>query len=177
MIQLKFNVFDTAVVAMLTLIYACSCDGSKTESYYSNPILAGFYPDPSICRVDDDYYLINSTFSYYSGVPIFQSRDLTHWTQIGHVLERPEQLNLDGLGISRGIFAPAISYHEGTFYVTTTLIDGGGNFVVTAENASGPWSNPVWLPEVVGIDPSLFFDDDKCYIIYNGEPPVSCTKF
>jgi len=144
----------------------------NVENFFKNPILAGFYPDPSICRVGEDYYLVNSSFSYYPGVPIFKSNDLVHWSQIGHVLNRPEQLNLDGLGVSEGIYAPAISYHGGIFYLTTTLVGKGGNFVVTAENPAGPWSNPIWLGNVVGIDPSLFFDDDgKSYIVYNGEPP------
>jgi xylan 1,4-beta-xylosidase len=139
---------------------------------YTNPILCGFYPDPSICRVGDDFYLISSTFAYFPGIPVFHSKDLVNWKLIGHVLDRAEQLNLQGFGVSRGIFSPSIDFHEGIFYVTCTLVDGGGNFVVTAENPAGPWSNPVWLPEINGIDPSIFFDEDgKTYIIYNGIPP------
>jgi len=139
---------------------------------YLNPVLAGFYPDPSMVRVADDYYLVTSSFAYFPGVPIFRSRDLVHWTQIGHVLDRPSQLNLDSAGVSRGIFAPVIRYRAGTFYMITTLIDRGGNFFVTATNPSGPWSDPVWLREVDGIDPSFFFDDDgKAYVLNNG-PPV-----
>lgn len=145
---------------------------SQSKEYFTNPILAGFYPDPSICKVGDDYYLINSTFAYYPGLPIFHSKDLVNWTLIGHALDRPEQLNLDGAGVSRGLFAPAIEYHEGVYYVTCTQIDGGGNFVVTAKDPAGPWSNPVWLKEVLGIDPSLYFDDDgKAYIVYNSDAP------
>ena len=137
-----------------------------------NPILPGFYPDPSICRVGDDYYVVNSSFAYFPGIPIFQSKDLSHWTLLGHVMDRAEQLNLDSLGVSRGIFAPAIRYSRGVFYVTCTLVDRGGNFVVTAKSAAGPWSNPVWIPEINGIDPSLFFDDDgKAYVIYNSVAP------
>ena len=139
---------------------------------YVNPILAGFYPDPSIVRVGEDYYLVTSSFAYFPGVPIFHSRDLVHWTQIGHVLDRASQLPLDGLGISRGVFAPTLRYHDGTFYMITTLVDAGGNFFVTAKNPSGPWSDPIWLPEVDGIDPSIFFDDDgKAYVTNNGPPP------
>ena len=138
---------------------------------YLNPILAGFYPDPSIVRVDDDYYLVTSSFAYFPGVPIFHSQDLTHWTQLGHVLDRPSQLPLDSLGISRGIFAPTIRYHEGTFYMLTTLVDGGGNFMVTATDPFGPWSDPIWLPEVDGIDPSIFFDEDGSAYITNNGPP------
>ena len=138
---------------------------------YRNPILAGFYPDPSICRVGQDYYLVNSSFAYFPGIPIFHSRDLVHWTQLGHVLDRPSQLKLDGLGVSRGVFAPAISSHDGLFYVINTLVDGGGNFFVTAKNPAGPWSDPVWLPEIDGIDPSFFFDGDgRAYIVNNGPP-------
>ncbi len=135
-----------------------------------NPILPGFYPDPSICRVGADYYLVNSSFSYFPGVPIFQSTDLAHWTQIGHVLDRPSQLNLTDQWMSGGIYAPSIRFHDDTFYLITTLIGGkGGNFYVTAKNPEGPWSDPLWLPEINGIDPSFFFDNDgKVYIVNNG---------
>lgn len=137
-----------------------------------NPILSGFYPDPSICRVGNDYYLVNSSFSYFPGVPIFHSTDLVHWKQIGHVLNRPSQLNLTNQNISEGIFAPAIRYHKGTFYLITTLIGGGGNFIVTAKNPAGPWSDPIWQHEINGIDPSFFFDENgKAYIINNGPAP------
>ena len=111
-------------------------------------------------RVGDDYYLVTSSFAYFPGVPIFHSRDLVHWTQIGHVLDRPSQLNLDSAGVSRGIFAPTIEYHDGTFYMLTTLVDRGGNFLVTATDPARPWSDPVWLTEVDGIDPSIFFEND-----------------
>ncbi len=138
----------------------------------SNPVLSGFYPDPSICQAGDAYYLVTSSFAYFPGIPIFKSRDLAHWQQIGHVMDRPEQLDLEGHGVSRGLFAPSIRYYQGRFYVTCTLVDRGGNFVVTATSADGPWSNPVWLPEVNGIDPSLFFDDDgKAFLVYNSIPP------
>ncbi|PRY13853.1 alpha-N-arabinofuranosidase [Pontibacter ummariensis] len=156
-------------------VFACTLFGTtsvQAQETFLNPILPGFYPDPSICRVGEDYYLINSTFSYYPGVPIFHSKDLVNWKQIGNILNRPEQLDVEGLGVSRGIFAPAIAYHDGTFYMVTTLIDKGGNFVVTAKDPAGPWSDPVWLPKVNGIDPSLFFDEDgKAYIVYNSESP------
>jgi xylan 1,4-beta-xylosidase len=145
--------------------------GQSTPSF-TNPIIAGFYPDPSICRVGKDYYLVNSTFSYFPGITVFHSRDLVHWKLLGSVLNRPEQFNLDGQGVSRGLFAPAIRFYNGLFYVTCTLVDIGGNFVATAKNPAGPWSKPSWLPQINGIDPSLFFDDDgKAYIIYNSIPP------
>ncbi len=125
-----------------------------------NPLLPGFYPDPSICRVEDDFYMVTSSFSYYPGVPIFHSRDLAHWEQIGHVLDRPEQLPLDPYAISGGIFAPTIRYHEGLFYMITTNVNHGGNFIVTAKKPEGPWSHPHWIAGAEGIDPSLFWDDD-----------------
>jgi xylan 1,4-beta-xylosidase len=144
---------------------------------FLNPILAGFYPDPSITRAGDAYYLVTSSFVYYPGVPIFRSADLVHWTQIGGVLDRPSQLHVDSAAISRGIFAPVIRYHGGTFYMITTLVDRGGNFIVTAKDPGGPWSDPIWLREVDGIDPSLFFDDDgKAYITNNG-PPVGTPLY
>lgn len=141
------------------------------EGHYRNPILAGFYPDPSICRVGDEFFLVNSSFAYFPGVPIFRSRDLVNWTQIGNVLSRESQLKLAGHGVSRGIFAPSLRHHDGRFYMITTLVDTGGNFYVTAKDPAGPWSDPVWLPSVDGIDPSFFFDDDgKAYVINNGGP-------
>jgi alpha-N-arabinofuranosidase len=167
------NILQKAFVCLCCLLYLGSSPAfAQKEDTFQNPILPGFYPDPSITRVGDDYYMIHSSFSFFPGVPIFHSKDLVNWTQIGNVLDRPEQLDLDKLGASRGIFAPAISHHEGTFYMVTTLIDNGGNFVVTATDPAGPWSNPTWLPEVSGIDPSIFFDDDgKAYITYNSEAP------
>jgi len=154
------------------------CPGAKrdasshTAKTFFNPILAGFYPDPSLCRVGDDYYLVTSTFAYFPGIPVFQSRDLVNWNLVCHVMDRAEQLNLDRQGVSRGLFAPSIRYHNGIFYVTCTLVDIGGNFVVTATSPRGPWSNPVWIPEINGIDPSMFFDGDgRAYILYNSIPP------
>jgi len=130
---------------------------------FRNPILPGFYPDPSICRAGDDYYLVTSTFEYFPGLPIFHSRDLVHWRQIGHVLDRPSQLPLDGIRPSGGLYAPTIRHHNGVFYVINTLVDGqtqSGNFIVTATDPAGPWSEPYWLENADGFDPSLFFDDD-----------------
>ncbi len=131
-----------------------------------NPILKGFYPDPSVCRVGEDFYIVCSSFVYAPGVPIFHSKDLAHWEQIGHVLETETQLPVSG-EISRGIFAPTIREHNGTFYMITTNVSHGGNFIVTAKNPAGPWSDPYYLGEnAPGIDPSLFFDDDgKCYYV------------
>ncbi|RNL87833.1 glycoside hydrolase family 43 protein [Sinomicrobium pectinilyticum] len=146
------------------------------ESFY-NPILLGWYSDPSICRNGDDYFLVTSTFSYFPGVPVFHSTDLVNWKQIGNILNRPSQLELDGQRTSQGIFAPAISYnpHNEIYYMITTNI-GGGNFFVKTKDPFGEWSDPVWLPDVHGIDPSFFFDDDgKAYIVNNDEPDGGST--
>ena len=138
---------------------------------YRNPILAGFYPDPSITRAGDDYYLVNSSFSYFPGVPIFHSKDLVNWKSLGYVLTTPKQLSLPQQQSSRGIYAPTIRYHEGVFYMITTLVDIRGNFLVTATDPAGPWSDPILLPEIGGIDPDIFFDDDgKAYIAHNDGP-------
>jgi len=146
---------------------------SQHKSEYTNPILAGFYPDPSICKTGDDYYLVTSTFAYFPGLPIFHSKDLVNWQQIGSAMDRPEQLDLEGAGVSRGLFAPTIRFHKGLYYIVCTLIDKGGNFIITAKAPAGPWSSPTWIKEIDGIDPSIFFDDDdnKGYIVYNSIPP------
>ena len=137
---------------------------------YMNPILAGFYPDPSICRVGDTYYLVNSSFAFFPGVPIFESKNLVNWTQTGYVLDRPSQLPLDGQGVSRGIFAPDIKYNpkNKTYYMITTSMRMGNFFVKTKDPRAG-WSDPIRLPQIDGIDPSFFFDKDgSAYIVHNG---------
>lgn len=140
-----------------------------------NPIMPGFYPDPSICAVGEDYYLINSTFAYFPGLPIMHSRDLVHWEQIGNAMHRQEQLPLKNAGHSQGLFAPTMRYHDGTYYVICTNVSFGGNYVVTAKNPAGPWSDPYYLQGADGIDPSLFFDDDgKCYYIGTHPNPDGC---
>ncbi len=106
--------------------------------YYRNPVLAGFHADPSIVGAKGRFYLVNSSFTYFPGIPVFESVDLVHWTQIGNVIDRPTQVDFDGLSVSRGIFAPAIAYHDGVFYVVTTAVDSGGNFIATARDPAGP---------------------------------------
>ena len=146
--------------------------------HYRNPILAGFFPDPSITRAGDKYYLVNSTFAYFPGIPVFESSDLVHWTQIGSVIDRPTQLDYHTLGVSRGVFAPSIEYHDGVFYVFNTHVDRGGNYVVTAKDPAGPWSDPVWLPPLVdGIDPSLFIDEDGTSYVLNNGPPEGAPRY
>lgn len=142
---------------------------------YRNPIVAGYYPDPSITRVGDDFYLVNSTFAHFPGVPVFTSRDLVHWVQIGNAIDRPGQLDFTGLRTSQGVFAPDISWHDGTFYIVNTCVACGGNFVITASNPAGPWSDPVWLP-FDGIDPSLYWEGDKAYIV-NNRPPAEPARY
>ncbi|RYY21330.1 MAG: glycoside hydrolase family 43 protein [Cytophagaceae bacterium] len=156
---------------LLTALALRSVVVSAQSIELPNPILMGFYPDPSIVKVGPDYYLVNSTFSYFPGIPVMHSRDLKNWQQVGNVISRPTQMNFLGDRMTRGLFAPAIAYHNGTYYVTCTLIDRKGNFVVTAKNPAGPWSDPVFLPAVRGIDPSLYFEGDKAYVIYNSDPP------
>ena len=126
---------------------------------YENPIIPGFYPDPCICRVDNDYYLVNSSFEFFPGVPLWHSRDLANWEQIGHILTRESQLPLQNTRTSGGIYAPTLRRHNGRFYMITTNVDNRGNFLVWADHILGPWSDPVCIDQG-GIDPSLFWDED-----------------
>lgn len=135
---------------------------------YKNPIIPGYNPDPSICRVGDDFYLVNSTFEFFPGVPIYHSRNLVNWELKGYCLNRRSQLELDGCRNSGGIYAPTIRYHKGMFYMITTNVTGRGNFVVHTDNIEGDWSEPAWIDQG-GIDPSLFWDDDDtCYYCSTG---------
>ncbi|MDK2756769.1 MAG: glycoside hydrolase family 43 protein [Blastomonas fulva] len=136
---------------------------------YRNPVLSGYYPDPSITRVGEDYYLVTSTFTHFPGLPIFHSRDLVTWKQIGNAIDRPGQLDFTGLQVSKGVFAPDISWHDGTFYIVGTCVGCRDNFFITAKNPAGPWSDPTWLP-FEGIDPSIHWDGDRAYIVNNRAP-------
>lgn len=151
----------------------------KDNEFYS-PILQGCYPDPSITRKGDDYYLVNSSFSMFPGVPIFTSKDLVNWKQVGHVLDRPSQLKVEKSGVSQGIYAPDIKYnkHNDTFYMITTQIAGGiGNMVVKTKDPAKGWSEVQKL-NFDGIDPSIFFDDDgKAYIVHNDAPPKGTEQY
>ena len=157
--------------------YSGSDGPAAPAGQYRNPILAGFYSDPSVLRVGSDYYLVTSTFSWFPGIPVFHSRDLIHWKQIGNAIDRPGQLDFGKLAMSRGVFAPAINYHAGRFYIVNTCVDCGGNFVITATNPAGPWSDPVWLKTVEGIDPSMFFDDDGRAWIVNNRAPEGTPRY
>src|SRR6266498_1589605 len=134
----------------LPLPYSAQAQSTTNGSSFGfdNPVISGMAPDPSICRVGDDYYLVTSTFEYFPGLPVHHSRDLVHWQALGHVLDRPSQLALDGVPSSGGLYAPTIRHHAGTFYVVCTLVGGQartGSFVVTAADPAGPWSEPAWL--------------------------------
>lgn len=133
-----------------------------------NPVLLGFRPDPSICRVGDDYYLATSTFEWFPGILLHHSRDLVHWSLVGHALTRCSQLDLRGVSCSAGSWAPSISHADGKFWLvyTNVVTTGTGRpfkdshvFLATAENIEGPWSEPVPLNSI-GFDPSLFHDVD-----------------
>ncbi|HCL03863.1 MAG TPA: glycoside hydrolase family 43 protein [Lachnoclostridium phytofermentans] len=134
---------------------------------YQNPIIRGFYPDPSVCSANGKYYLVSSSMQYFPSVPLFESEDLVNWTQIGHCLTRPDQIALQGVSSSGGVFAPSIRYNEGRFYMTTTNATTQQNFFVWTDNIYGEWSDPMFIDQD-GIDPSLFFEDGKSYFMSNG---------
>ncbi|MGG7144287.1 glycoside hydrolase family 43 protein [Clostridium nigeriense] len=135
---------------------------------YNNPIIKGFYPDPSVCKVEDTYYLVCSSFQYFPGVPIFESKDLINWKQIGHCLTRKSQINLKNINSSGGVFAPTIRYNNGQFYMTTTNNTTNENFYVWTDDIYSEWSDPIYVDQG-GIDPSLYFEDEKTYFISNGK--------
>ncbi len=149
-------------------------DNALESDEFYNPILQGCYPDPAITRKGDDYYLVTSTFAMFPGVPIFHSKDLVNWTQIGHVLDRVSQLDVHDTGISGGVYAPGITYNKNndTFYMIVTAFAGGaGNIIVKTKDPMKGWSDPYKL-DFGGIDPSIFFDDNgKAYIVHNDAPP------
>ena len=150
---------------------AVDSDRVQGGETYRNPVIPGFHPDPSVVRVGDDFYAVTSTFSWFPGLPILHSTDLVNWHQIGNAIDRPEQLDFSGLGTNRGLFAPAITHHDGRFWIVNTCIECGDNFVITAEDPAGPWSDPQWL-DFGGIDPSLYFaEDGTAWIVYNDAPP------
>ena len=134
---------------------------------FKNPVLPGFHADPSVCRVGDDFYLVNSTFQYFPGVPVFHSKDLIHWEQIGACLTRPSQVNLENMDGNNGIYAPTIRYHDGIFYMVTTIFPSRKHFYVYTDNPAGEWSEPIMIDFVTGsCDPTLFFDEGKCYFLW-----------
>lgn len=155
-------------IALFFASFVFGLTAQNAPETFTNPVLPGFNPDPSICRVNDDYYMVTSSFTWYPGLPVYHSKDLVNWKIIGHALDRPDMMNMDNLDDNNGIWAPTIRHHNGVFYLITTANKSGGNFYITASDPRGPWSDPVWLKDAPGIDPSLFWDDDgKCYYTGN----------
>ncbi|MBR1688939.1 MAG: glycoside hydrolase family 43 protein [Prevotella sp.] len=154
------------LLLLLTLVAVLSA-----SAQLRNPVVPGFHPDPSVCRVGSDFYLVNSSFQYFPGVPVYHSKDLVNWELIGNVLDRESQLPLKGATSWLGIYAPTIRYNDGTYYMITTNVGNGGNFLVTATDPRGPWSEPVWLKQQ-GIDPSLYFEDGHCYMVSNPDNTI-----
>jgi xylan 1,4-beta-xylosidase len=150
----------------------------ENKRFYSNPVVSGFHPDPSVVRVGEDYYMVNSTFQYFPAIVISHSKDLVNWEIIGHAVTNSEELDLSELNDSHGIWAPDISYYNGTFYIFATLRLNGGaeeaaykmirrQLVVKSDRPEGPYSKPVFI-DVDGIDPSHFVDDDGShYMLLN----------
>ncbi len=170
----------THTVLVIAGLLLAACPAHHTPSLapapttFSNPVISGFAPDPSIVRVGDDFYLVNSTFEYFPGIPVYHSRDLVNWQLIGHALHEASQADLARISSSGGIHASTIRHHAGMFYViTTNVIEGQPvNFIVTASDPGGPWSAPYVLEGAPGIDPSLFFDDDgRAWYVGNRIPP------
>ena len=135
-----------------------------------NPIIKGFYPDPSICEAEGKYYLACSSFQYMPGVPIFESEDLISWKQVANCLTRTSQIELHRIPSSGGVFAPTLRYHEGTFYMVTTNDTYGKNFYISTRDIYGEWSEPIFVDQG-GIDPSLLFDNGKVYFTSNANGP------
>ena len=160
-------------VACLALTLAALSNASADSDTFTNPILRGGYPDPSICRVGDDFYIVNSSFEYFPGLPLHHSKDLVNWELVGYGLHRKEQatgaVNLVDVQSNGGIHAPTLRCRDGRFYIITTNVYLSPkanattefvNFVITADNIEGPWSEPHVIEGAPGIDPDLFFDDD-----------------
>ena len=146
--------------------------GSLNAQTFKNPILAGGYPDPSICRVGDEFIMANSSFEYFPALPIHKSKDLVNWELVGHGLNRLEQvsgqINLTDVQSNGGIYAPTIRYNNGKYHIVTTNVyydelkqrSTATNFIITSSKPEGPWSNPIVIKGAPGIDPDIFFDVD-----------------
>lgn len=134
---------------------------------YTNPVVKGFYPDPSVCFANGKYYLVCSSFQYFPGVPLFESEDLVNWKQIGYVLTRKNQVMLDKINSSGGVFAPTIRYNNGRFYMVTTNDTTHQNFYVYTDDIYSEWSDPIYVDQG-GIDPSLYFENGRTWFMSNG---------
>ena len=162
---------------IITVYIQCFCGDLNSEAInisfrrmimiYTNPVVKGFYPDPSVCFANGKYYMVCSSFQYFPGVPLFESDDLVNWDQIGYVLTRPEQVMLDKINSSGGVFAPTIRYNSGRFYMVTTNDTTHENFYVYTDDIRGEWSAPISVDQG-GIDPSLYFENDRTFFISNG---------
>jgi len=142
---------------------------AQSQTYtYTNPVISGFNPDPSVVRVGEDYYLVTSSFCYFPGLPIYHSKNLVDWELIGYGLHRSNQIDLHETKIWSGIYAPTIRYHQGKFYIITTNTKRDRNFIISADNPAGPWSDPVTVP-IDGYDPSLYFEDDQALVTWTGD--------
>ncbi len=151
----------------IVAVAASSLSSLLAADTFNNPILTGMNPDPTICRVGDDFYLMTSTFEYYPGLPVYHSKDLVNWKLIGHALSTPQSNPLKGAGTSGGQYAPTLRYHDGVFYAIGTNYGGEGSHgisIVTAEDPAGPWSDPIWMDQW-WVDPSLDFYDGKTYYL------------
>ena len=168
------------IIKFLFVLFSISSFGQEV---FKNPILAGGYPDPSICKVGDTFYLVNSSFEYYPGLPIHKSTDLINWELIGHGLHRESQasstVNLVDVQSNGGIHAPTIRYNKGVYYIISTNVYYDAeinktdmvNFIITANNPAGPWSDPIHIEGAPGIDPDLFFDDNgRVWYVGNQAP-------
>ncbi|MDL2221698.1 glycoside hydrolase family 43 protein [Parabacteroides sp. OttesenSCG-928-N08] len=161
---------------LVALLFIFSVAALFAQNGYRNPIIPGFNPDPSVCRVGNDYYLVTSSFEYFPGLPIYHSKDLVNWEQIGHCLTRDSQLPLQNAFASGGLFAPSLRYHDGLYYVICTNVSGGGNFYCTATDPAGPWSEPIWV-KIDSIDPEIFWDDDgRTYFVTQGNEGIRITE-
>jgi len=164
----KLSIFIISFTAII-------CLSLQAQNGYKNPVIPGFNPDPSVCRVGDDYYLVTSSFEYFPGLPIYHSKDLINWQQIGHCLTRDSQLPLQKAPASAGLYAPSLRYHDGLFYVICTNVSGGGNFYCTATDPAGPWSEPIWVA-INSIDPEIFWDEDgQTYFVTQGNEGIRVT--
>ena len=165
------------LIALTVQITTVSAQGLTTSNQgFRNPVLPGFHADPSVCRAGDDFYLVNSTFQYFPGVPVFHSKDLIHWEQIGNCLTRPSQLDLTGLykqgnpelgWTNAGVYATTIRENKGRFYMVTTVFPSRRHFYVWTDNPAGEWSEPIVIDFAIGsCDPTLYFEGDKCYFLW-----------
>ena len=169
---MKIKSFKIKSILLGLILFFGHFTSLLAQDTFINPIIPGGHPDPSICRAGDDYYIVNSTFEYFPGLPIHHSKDLVNWELIGYGLHRPDQatgaVNLVDVQQNGGIHAPTIRYNNGLFYIIVTNVYSPKdkskpgemvNFIITAKDPAGPWSNPHVIEGAPGIDPDIFFDD------------------